>query len=166
MPPSAARGIPTQLIAWEQIAPGDLLGPGPITEIRPAAQETALLGPILGLAPSGPTLRVVKNRSRRFCGPLCGLLSGLAEKSPELPAEALDVEQEGVVTFDALQGCKPRGGAGRLQRLGHRALLRNRKEEVGFHADDQRLLEAGLRQHRGRVPMGPEVEPVHCPGEV
>src|SRR6185312_1333273 len=34
---------------------------------EPRAKNRAVARPILGLAPAGPTLRVVQNRSRRFC---------------------------------------------------------------------------------------------------
>src|SRR5690606_17674392 len=65
--------------------------------------------------------------------------------------EAGDVHQEGVMPLRRWQGQEFAVGAAGAQAVGDLFLLLQREEDVGFHADGQRALEAGLRQDRESV---------------
>src|SRR5207302_8844528 len=85
------------------------------------------------------------------------------QKPAQLAAETLDVDEKRIMSLDALQGRELGTHARLLEHAGERALLGDRKQQVGLNSDHQRPLELRAPQDRLMVAMHAQVETVHRP---
>ena len=84
------------------------------------------------------------------------------EEAADLPTEALDVDEERVVSLDAVEWPEERHHTGLSQLARNRALLGDREQHVRLDTDHQCLLELRPSQDGLVVAVLAQVEAIHC----